>query len=492
MFALVLRGTIPVPPNIVFVLTDDQAPWAFGSSVRDGQYDNVPVAYTPNMDRLAKEGAMFTHFFCATPVCSPARAAIATGRYASELGIKDFIPSPDHVLFDAGEKVALDPNTSVTFAEVLQSSGYHTGLVGKWHLGDWTAKDAANNHPTNHGFDYFMGLTSGGESPVNPNLEKDGQVKQFKGLTTDILTDHAIDFLETASTETQPFLLCLHTRAPHGRWLPVAPEDMQPYEDIDPAIPNFPDLDQKRVKRDMRQYLASTSGVDRNLGRLLQTLDQLKLSKRTVVIFTSDHGYNMGHNGIVHKGNGIWATRTKPPGKTHNGVRVISDKYRPNLYDLSLRVPALARWPGVIKPGTRIEDTASHLDLFPTLVEIAKADHPSDLPLRGNSLVPLLQGERPSSWKQDLYTQYSMINYAVATLRSYRTQNYKLIRDFHNQGCDEFFDLRSDPSESNNLINDPRPEIQTMIKAMDTKLHNRANQIGDSDVIHSHHIKAQR
>ncbi|MEO9595258.1 sulfatase-like hydrolase/transferase, partial [Rhodopirellula bahusiensis] len=389
-WATPIRSTDAAKPNVVMILTDDQAPWAFAEAVRSGQFDDVPVPSTPNMDRLAAEGAVFRNFFCTTPVCSPARATLMTGRYASELGIKDFIPQPGHKLYDPNTPVFLDPNTTVTFAEVLQQHGYKTGLVGKWHLGDWTATGDDDKHPTQHGFDSFMGLTGGGTTPENPELERAGKVQQFEGLTTDILTDHAINFVE--QNEEGPFFLCLSTRAPHGRWLPVAPEDWAPYEEMDPTIPQYPDLDTNWVRKKMKEYLASTSGVDRNLGRLLRTLDDHNLTSSTIVIFTSDHGFNMGHHGIWHKGNGIWATKQKPPGEIHQGTRVISDKYRPNLYDHSLRVPAIVRWPGVVKPQTLIEQTATHLDWFPTLCAIA-GDDASATDLPGRDLSALLKGE---------------------------------------------------------------------------------------------------
>ncbi len=487
--ALLLTAIVPVTsgaclgksPNIVFVLTDDQAPWAMGWAVKEGQYVGVPPAVTPNMDRLAREGMTFTNFFCTTPVCSPSRASLATGRYASEWGIDDFIPMPGHILFDARHQVALDPAASTTFAEVLQSAGYHTGLVGKWHLGDWTFGGNEKFHPTNQGFDYFMGLYSGGTTPDDPVLEKDGKEQKFAGLTTDILTDHAIQFIEDSQQQSDPFLLCLHTRAPHGRWLPVAPEDWEPYEQLDPEIPNpdYPDLNVKKVKRDMREYLASTSGVDRNLGRVLDKLDELDIADDTIVIFTSDHGYNMGHNGIVHKGNGIWATRTKPPGEFHHGTRVISDKYRPNMYDLSLKVPAIIRWPGVTSPGSVTDNTVTSLDLYPTLLTMAGVQPPEDLIIRGRDLTEMLSGKTINEWDQDYFGQYSMIHYAVATMRCYRTPRYKLIRDFHNAGRDEFFDLESDPAESNNLIDDPDPQIQHVIARLHEKLLARMEEIKD-------------
>lgn len=464
-------SVLAAKPNVVIVLTDDQAPWAFGSAVRSGQFRDVPEAATPNIDRLASEGAVFRNFFCTTPVCSPARASFMTGRYASELGIPDFIPQPGHKLYDPNDEARLDPDSTVTIAELLKSAGYRTGLVGKWHLGDWTAPGNEKFHPTRHGFDYFMGLTGGGTTPDNPMLEEDGEVRQFEGLTTDILTDRAIGFIER--NQEHPFFLCLATRAPHGKWLPVAPEDWQPYAELDPAIPKYPGLDITRVKKMMREYLASTSGVDRNLGRLLDALDKNDLADNTIVIFTSDHGFNMGHHGIWHKGNGLWATKKQPPGKSHNGVRVISDKYRPNLYDESLRVPAIVRWPGMIAPETEITSTATALDVFPTLASLAGVE--SDPQLKGRNLLPLLKGEQPAGWNNDVYAEYDMIHYATASLRCYRTERYKLVRDVHNEGCDEFFDLADDPSEDHNLIRDPRPEVQQKIKELDALLRQHAS-----------------
>ncbi len=463
-------------PNILFIVTDDQAPWAMGCSFDERGYGDVPAAVTPNIDRLARQGVRFTNCFCATPVCSPARASLATGRYASEFGIKDFIPAPNHKLFDPDHQVALEPDDSVTFAEVLQRDGYHTGLIGKWHLGDWTLPGHERYHPTRHGFDYFMGLLSGGTTPADPELEKDGVVRKFTGLTTDILTDEALDFLARASSGDKPFLLCLHTRAPHAAWLPVAPEDWAHYESMNPTIPTYPDLDVERVKRMMREYLASVSGVDRNLGRVLDQLDELDLTKNTIVIFTSDHGYNMGHNGIWHKGNGIWATKTRPPGTMHRGTRVISNKYRPNLYDLSLKVPAIVCWPGVIQPGTVVEDTVTHLDLFPTILTMASSKLPTGVPIRGRDLTPLIRGNTPNDWNQDVYAEYSMINYAVATMRCYRTPRYKLIRDFHNTQRDELYDLQADPEETNNLIDNQDPVIQKVIADLNAKILARMRQ----------------
>ena len=452
-------------PNIVIIYTDDQAAWTLGASGNE-------QAHTPNIDRLADEGAYLTNAFVTTPVCSPARAALMTSRYASEFGILDFIAQPGHSLYDPEEDVGL-PQQALTFAEVLQKAGYRTGLVGKWHIGDWTQAEDDAYHPTNHGFDYFMGLTGGGTSPEDPSLETARTVRTFDGLTSDILTDEGIAFIERNADG--PFLLSINYRAPHGQWLPVAEEDWTPFEGLDPEIPNpdYPGLDIVRVKRRMQEYLASVAGVDRNVGRVVATLDRLGLRENTVVVFTSDHGYNMGHNGIEHKGNGIWITRTRPP-DTEN----VPGKYRPNLYDQSLRVPAIVRWPGVVEPGTVVDETVSSLDWYPTLTEMAGAPMPYGVRVRGRSIVPLLVGDDVEDWDNDFYAEYSMINYARAYMRAYRTPEWKLVRDFMNPHRDELYHLAADPEERHNLI-DSSPEARAVEERLHARILAKMKEIGD-------------
>lgn len=455
-------------PNILFILTDDQAPWALGAS-------GDPNASTPVKDELIRHGAYLRNAFTITPVCSPSRVNIMTSRYASEYGILDFIPHPDHILYDPEFIVGLDPDHYISFVEILKGAGYKTGLVGKFHLGDWTQGDM-RYHPTSHGYEYFMGLTGGGTSPSDPFLEKDGQIKQFKGLTTDILADHVMAFIrENAGNR---FFLSWHTRAPHTAWLPVADDDWAPFANMDPKIPNpyYPDLDVERVKRRMREYLASTRGVDRNIGRVMSLLDELGLKENTVVIFYSDHGYNMGHNGIEHKGNGIWITKTIPEDQED-----CLGRYRPNLYDNSLMVPAFVYWPGVINPGTVIDQTISSLDLYPTIVEMAGAElpNPRDHIIRGKSFLSLLKGEADVEWNNDFYAEYSMINYCTAFLRSYRSGGWKLVRDFFDSGRDELYHIALDPEENINLIRDQRDEVRIVIDDLHNKILEQMEAIND-------------
>lgn len=443
------------PPNIVFVYTDDQAPTAVGAL-------GNPQLKTPNMDRLFREGARLANSFVSTPVCSPARASLMTSRYASELGIFDWI-NPRRE-----QEHGLDPAT-VTWPELLASAGYTNGLVGKWHLGT-----ADRYHPTRHGFHSFMGIRSGGTSPANPTLELDGKTRKFKGITADILTDHALKFIRT--NQKKPFLLCLHYRAPHAAWLPVRDEDWAPYKDLDPTIPNpdYPNLNVAKIKRMTREYYASVASVDRNLGRVLGELDKLKLAKNTIVVFTSDHGYHLGHNALWYKGNAQWQL-TKLPKQRWPHIGPIQ---RPNLFDQALRVPTAIRWPSTIKPGTVVTQTVSNLDWFPTLLAAAGVNVPKNVTIRGRNTLPLLRGES-IVWDNDFYCEYSMKHGAQTHMRAIRTPQWKLMRDFLNTGRAELYNLEKDPSETTNLIDSTDPKVQKVRESLEAKILNIMRALND-------------
>jgi uncharacterized sulfatase len=447
-----LSASAAEPNNILFILTDDQAPWALGLS-------GNAYADTPNLDQLFRRGAYLTNSFTVTPVCSPSRASLATSRYGSELGVTDWL----HPGREPNQ--GLDPRTT-TWAEQLRKAGYKTALIGKWHLG---LPDAF--HPTLNGYDTFMGFRGGGTTPADPTLEKYGVERKFEGLTTDILTDQAIAFLKTA--HVKPFALSLHYRAPHARWLPVAEEDWAPFANLDPTPPHpdFPNLDTERVKRMTREYLASVHGVDRNVGRLLAVLDEQGLAENTVIVYSSDHGYNMGHNGIWHKGNGHYVLTKNPPATAN-----IPDGQRPNLWDNSIRVPTAVVWPGVVEPGSTIAETVSNLDWYPTLIEIAGGEAPVGEAIRGRSLVPLLRGKAPD-WDNEFYAEYSTHHQTRTDMRMWRTPQWKLIRDFLNPERDELYNLRHDPGETTNLIADAaHAEI---VKDLHAKIIARMREVGD-------------
>lgn len=419
-------------PNILFILTDDQGAWAMGNA-------GNPDADTPGMDRLAAEGAKFANFFVTTPVCSPSRAGLLTSRYGSEVGITDWI-SPRATDTRASEAdLGLDP-AFPTWVAALRDVGYHTGLVGKWHQG---TRDQFL--PVHFGYDHFYGFREGGAAVINPTLEHDGIIAEEKGLTSDLVTEKALDFLQDAAGKDAPFLLSLHFREPHSPWTPVAEADEVHLKGRQLTLPNpdVPNLDREKMEKSMREYLASTAGVDRNLRRVLDRLDETGMARNTIVIFTSDHGYNVGHHGILHKGNGAWLTKGgEPSGR------------RPNMWDTSLRVPVLVRWPGMVNPGSVVNECITNLDWFPTLLAMAGEKPKEGTLIHGRNFLPLLKGEA-IPWDNDFYGEYAMHHGADADMRMYRTPEWKLMRDFRRPGKDELYDLKNDPGETKNLIDDP-------------------------------------
>ncbi|MDZ7721248.1 MAG: sulfatase-like hydrolase/transferase [candidate division KSB1 bacterium] len=446
-------------PNIIFIMTDDQGPWAWGIS---GNKD----AYTPNLDSLAKQGAYVKNCFSTCPVCSPARASLMTSRYASECGIPDYISrdQPD---------LGLD-SEFVTWPEVFSDHGYATALVGKWHLG---ARD--RYHPSRFGYQEFTGFRAGGRVSKDPEIEIDGEIKKVSGYTPDILTDHALDFIKRK--QEKPFLLSLHFWAPHANngnytadgdrtWLPVRDEIWNRFKEMQPKLPqtDINGLDVERTKRMMREYLASIAAVDRNIKRVVDTLNNLGLTGNTVIIFTADQGFNMGHNGIWHKGNGKWLLKSNP------------NKPRPNLYDNSMRTPTLVYWPKTIKPGTIVEQNITNLDWYPTLLSMAGLPVPENTIIRGNNFFPLLRG-RDIEWENDVFGQYDMWEWhqTGADLRTYRTNRYKLIRDFEHPDKDEFYDLINDPEERNNLIDSKNSEVRQAIEALQKQMNGKMKEIDD-------------
>jgi uncharacterized sulfatase len=422
-------------PNIVFLYTDDQARWAMGA------YGNRDIR-TPNLDRLARRGALFRNAFTVTPVCSPSRASLMTSRYGSELGIADWIdPATEPDLGLAA--------SAITWPELLKGFGYRTMLAGKWHLG---TRDEF--HPMRQGFDVFYGFRAGDNQPIDPTLEVDGQVRHLKGSLPDLLVDEGLRFIE--ANRAGPFLLSIHFRAPHTPYGPVPDQDSAPYRDRRLAIPDFPGLPSDRVRQLRRAYYASVSSVDRNVGRLLDRLESLRLAQQTIVIFTSDHGYMIGEHGLWHKGNATWLIQ----GKTGP---------RPNMFDDAIRVPLLVCWPGVVAPGTMIDRVVSNLDLFPTILDMVRLGVPENLVLHGRSLVPLLRGQSPS-WDDTLLGQYDMHHDRVARMRMIRTPEWKLIRHFEPDGQDELYHLAVDPGELRNLVDSTEPEHRAQREALSQRL----------------------
>lgn len=442
-------------PNLLFVVADDQAEWSMGCS---GNKD----ARTPNMDRLAREGIRLTNCFTPTPVCSPSRVAILVGRYGTEMGIYDWLnptKEPQH---------GLDPAT-VAWPRILSAAGYRTGLIGKWHLGL-----QEQFQPDKFGYQYFMGFLPGGVTPVNPELTVNGQKQTVKGFVVDLLVDDALEFLKKESG--RPFALSVHFREPHTPYTPLPPTEAAWSATIDPTIPNpdFPGLDIPKVKQMTKDYLGSVAAVDRNLGRMLDELDRLKLSDNTLVIYTSDHGYNIGQHGVWHKGNGRWILTDNPPATQH-----IPSGQRPNMFDTSLRVPALIRWPKRIPAGTTIGRTITHLDWLPTILSATGTSLPDNTVIRGQTILPLITGQGPLDRSDDLYTEFSIQHSMRADMRSYRTSRWKLMQDFLTAGRDELYDLQADPGETNNLASSDRADAKAAYKELAQLIRDRMIELRD-------------
>ena len=426
-------------PNLVVIVTDDQARWALGC------YGNTECR-TPNMDRIARDGAVFRNAFVVTPVCSPSRASFFTGRYGTELGITDWING-----HEADTGVGL-PADCPTWPRVLQQNGYVTALVGKWHLGE-----KPHAHPTRQGFSHFFGFLNGGQQPMDPTLEQDGKQKQFTGPIPDILTDDAIRFVE--QNKDKPFAVCLFFREPHQAYVPVPEADSAPFEKLDPTVPPSKVIDTDWLKDRHKKYYGAVHAADRNIGRVLDKLDELKLSENTVVLFTSDHGYNIGHHGVYTKGNASFVA-----GKGVHGPK------RPNMFENSIRVPLLVRWPGVVKPGAQIDDNVSNIDTFATILGMTGIAMPADVKQRGVDFSPLLRGETMPP--RDVFAQYDLHNGGFACMRMVRSADgaHKLVRHYLANGLNELYDLKNDPHERKNLYNsrearDVRDALQEKLTA---------------------------
>ncbi len=422
--------------NLIAIMTDDQGAWAMGA------YGNDEIV-TPHMDRLAAEGARFTNAFAVSGVCTPCRVSHLTGLYPSQVGLND-VPyrHPDEGL----------PAGVPTWPKVLQAHGYVTGLIGKWHLGRTSA-----HHPTRYGIDYFFGFQGGWNYPMNPVLSRDRKVQPYPGPTPDVLVDDAIGFVR--ENQRRPFALMLHFRAPHAPHGPVPEVDLAPFEGLDPTVPMVDpseavlDDDQEPadpeaialhetlLKKKMITYYGSVHSIDRNLGRLIEELDALELTGKTIVLFTSDHGYMLGHRGLKGKG-------AAQPIRNHtlaDNVPLI------NMYDPSMKVPLVIRWPGVVEPGTVIEELVSHIDTFPSVLGMLGIPSPEEAPKEGMDFAALLRGEEVS-WRDALFAQYTPDNIGfIEFMRMVRTKRWKLVRTYLSPGGNQLFDLERDPEEKRNL-----------------------------------------
>jgi len=407
-------------PNILLFLTDDHGAWALGG------YGNREVR-SPVLDGLAREGTRFAHAFTPCPVCSPARACLMTGRTPSQVGIHDWIeerfPEFGDVDWLADE---------VTLPELLHSVGYHTGLSGKWQLG--------RSHETPRGFDWCFGLPRWQGGHIEEyTYHLNGAPRTLSGNKTGFITDYALRFLDDAPRD-RPFFLNVGYIATHSPYANQEPDltalyDGATFADIPNYVPHpwhknegLAGGHQERAALRPRyaSYYAAVTDIDRNVGRILDALRAQGRLDDTLVVYTSDHGCALGHQGFWGKGNS-----TRPL----------------NMYEVSLRVPLIVRWPGGAAPGRVVSRCVDHYDTFRTLRDVAGVAPDPARRCPGRSYRALLAGQDAADWDDTRFGEYG-------DLRMIRTPAWKLVRRFPH-GPDDLFDLRDDPGETNNRAGRP-------------------------------------
>ena len=485
MLVQAIGSMLPLPvygterPNIIFVFSDDHARHAISSY-------GSKVNQTPNIDRIASGGARFANAFVTNSICTPSRATLLTGQYSHLNGVpvfNRFDGSLDHV------------------AKRLGAGGYHTGMIGKWHLG---------SDPT--GFDRWVVLPGQG-AYWNPEFLVPGKKIILEGHCTDVTTELGIEFIETRPKD-QPFFMMLHYKAPHRGWEPdlknqakfknqvipepetlwddyatrpaalpenqqtiardltnrdlklVPPSDLKgpalnrwqntvPMEQtVDGKLLTGEDLIRWKYQRYMQDYLACVQGVDDGVGRVLDYLEKSGLAKNTIVIYTADNGWYLGDLGMYDK------------------------RF---MYEPGLSVPLLARGPG-IREGNVPSQLVANIDLAPTFLALAGLDIPASM--QGESLLPLLQGKNPENWRKSIYYRYyhDPGHHNTSAHLGVRTATHKLIY-YWKKEVYEMYDLEKDPTEQNNLLFDPtkakQPEVTKLLDELKGEIARLQKQFRD-------------
>ena len=391
-------------PNILIILTDDQG---YADVSAYGRTD----VQTPHIDRLAKEGMLFPNMRANCTVCSPSRAALLTGLYADRVGVPGVIRTQPQDSWGY-----LDPSVP-TLADELKKAGYHTAIVGKWHLGL-----EAPNTPNGRGFDFFHGFLGDMMDSYTTHLRLGNNYMRLnaetvdpKGHATDVFTAWACEYLHARAKTKQPFFLYLAYNAPH---FPIEP----PEEWLARVKARAPDMADKRARN-----VALVEHLDAGIGQVLDALDETGLAQNTLVAFASDNGGSLPHGQC----NDPWRD-----GKQSH-------------YDGGLRVPFMIRWPGIIKAGTRCEYAGLSFDLFPTCLEAAGAAVPAGLD--AVSLTPLLKGET-AAIPRDLYfvRREGGVTYGGKSYEALIRGDWKLLQNDPYSPL-ELYNLKDDPQETHNL-----------------------------------------
>lgn len=446
-----------------------------------GCYGN-PFIRTPNLDRLALEGARFDNAFCTNSLCAPGRASILTGVYSHIHGVRGNSEAKDAQEY-------MKPGLP-GFPQLLQEAGYRTGIVGKWHLSDKPM-----------GFDYSCVLPGQGVY-MNPIFHENGEAKQFDGHVTDVTTDLALQFLATPSEK--PWCLLYQHKAPHRPFQPprrfanrfakfeipypaafnddyatrkvaAEAEDMRlevslaaDYPDL-PAGLSKPERKKWIFQRFARDYCAGIEAIDENIGRVLKFLEEKNLLEDTLIVYTSDNGFFMGEHGWYDK------------------------RF---MYEPSMRVPLIVRWPAA--PKARIPDhLVANIDIAPTILDFAGVT-PSE-ETQGKSLRGIVNGGQQTLWRKSVYYAYYENSWAlrgkgaeamsdpgfkfftphrIGPHRGVRTKTHKLIHYYTDRDYYELFDLRKDPNELNNLYG--RREESSLAADLRFDLQQTREQYGDN------------
>ena len=408
-------------PNVVFILTDNHGAWTLGC------YGNQDIR-TPNIDRLAANGMLFTRAMSSNPVCSPTRATYLTGLLPSQHGLHSFLDNK----YMMGPEAYYTLKEFETLPEILHSEGYVCGLSGKWHLG-------ANMTPQD-GFSYWVTMPRGGTSSLydDPIIEG-GEVKKTPTYMTDLWTDHAVNFIEQNKDGDKPFFLYLAYNGPYclGRLLLRPARNRHAEYYADKQLLSFPrdtihpwQYNNKAYHNNIvsiRRVAAEVSGVDDGVGTVMETLAKHGLSDDTIVIFAGDQGWMGGQNGFFGMGD-----HTRPIGA----------------HDLMMHVPLIVRHPKKIKPG-KTDIMVNNVDFLPSLLDHLdlKARIPSKPKLPGRSFAGVLRGEE-IDWETEMV-------YEMEGCRSIRTEQWKYVARRSPDGPSELYSMTEDPHERVNLFGQP-------------------------------------
>ncbi|APZ95826.1 Arylsulfatase precursor [Fuerstiella marisgermanici] len=426
-------GVAQSPPNIVIVMPDDMG---YGDMGCTGN----PVIRTPHLDRLASESAQLTDFYV-SPVCSPTRACLMTGRYNYRTRVVDTFKG----------RSMMDPE-EVTIAERLKQAGYATGIFGKWHLGD--------NYPLrpqDQGFDEVLIHRGGGlaqpSEPIenerrytDPILFHNGEQVQTEGYCTDVYFDAAIDFMKQSRKAGKPFFVYLPPNAPHGPYHDVPEDLLKYYQSID-LTPALGKNKSEKHRDSVARVFAMVENIDQNMGRLDEYLTDSGEKPNTLVLFFTDNGPNTNRYVGPFREMKSWV---------HEG---------------GIRTAFFARWPGQLEPGHKSDRIAAHIDVLPTLLAAAEVDTPADVKLDGRNVLPLLTGKADDWPDRDLFLQTHRGDAPVEFHHfGMRTQEWKLVHPtgFGNESITrdkpfELYRVGDDPGEATNLA-DRHPELLTDMK----------------------------